>query len=156
MNSTCWCGKLTPFESCCAPYISGDKKAPDAETLMRSRYSAYATQQFQYILDTYAEKQRQLLSLSQLSADADETQWLFLNVESSNQAADKATVTFSAFYKIYDTFYKMRECSSFIVEDGQWRYTKGNISDDSGQIKPKRNEGCFCGSGLKFKRCCGK
>ncbi len=40
--ANCYCGSSTPFEDCCQVYLKGTQKAPTAETLMRSRYSAYA------------------------------------------------------------------------------------------------------------------
>ena len=40
--TNCFCGASVSFENCCEPYIKGSKNAPTAETLMRSRYSAFA------------------------------------------------------------------------------------------------------------------
>ena len=41
----CYCNSQKSFHDCCEPYIQCLKKAPTAEALMRSRYSAYATHQ---------------------------------------------------------------------------------------------------------------
>jgi SEC-C motif-containing protein len=48
-NNSCYCGSQNSFESCCAPYINGFKKAPTALALMKSRYSAYASHQIIYL-----------------------------------------------------------------------------------------------------------
>ena len=156
MTNHCYCGKEASFESCCKPFIEGLSDAPDPESLMRSRYSAYVTKDFPYILKTYAQQQRENLSISELSQDADSTTWLKLVVEGAESTSDKNTVTFSAFYRLGGQFYKLHECSSFVLEDGKWRYTSGEMFSDSGHIKTQRNMPCICGSGLKFKRCCGK
>lgn len=39
----CYCNSQKEFKDCCEPYIKGLEKAPTAEALIRSRYSAYAT-----------------------------------------------------------------------------------------------------------------
>ena len=156
MSPECYCGKNAPYSECCEPIIKKQIKAPNAEALMRSRYSAYATSQFQYILDTYSVKQRQALTLSQLAADAEDTRWIKLVVENSVDEKTTASVIFSAYYQYKSSFYKLHENSEFVIEDGEWRYVSGEIFDDSGLLKPQRNAPCICGSGLKFKRCCGK
>ena len=38
----CPCGSGRPFAVCCAPALSGQRPAPNAESLMRSRYVAYS------------------------------------------------------------------------------------------------------------------
>lgn len=38
----CPCGTGSSYETCCKPYISGEKPAPTPEDLMRSRYTAYS------------------------------------------------------------------------------------------------------------------
>ncbi len=37
----CPCGSNKPYTDCCARYVEGNKHAPTAEALMRSRYTAY-------------------------------------------------------------------------------------------------------------------
>ena len=50
---TCPCGKGDSLETCCGPFIDGTKRPATAEDLMRSRYSAFATHNVDYILDTF-------------------------------------------------------------------------------------------------------
>lgn len=168
MSLQCYCGSNAPFGSCCEPLITGIKQAASPEALMRSRYSAYVVGNYDYILNTYASSQRQELSVEELSQASQGTKWLKLVVKKSEKATElplqslppisetSSTVTFSAYYKVGSDFYKLHECSSFVQEDNAWRYTTGQIFDDSGLLKPQRNAPCFCGSGNKFKRCCGK
>ena len=160
----CPCCSGNQFEQCCKPYLSGEASPDTAEKLMRSRYSAYVKENFQYVLDTYAEPVRQTLTTNELKESAEGTEWLALAVEDSIHAAkkvvddnqsDEAYVTFTAFYAIGDSFFKLHETSRFVKEAGIWRYIDGDIHPDSKQFKPARNEACFCGSGKKFKRCCG-
>ena len=48
----CHCGSLVSFSDCCEPFLSGNKNAPSAEKLMRSRYSAYVVQNADYLIET--------------------------------------------------------------------------------------------------------
>ncbi|WP_293763307.1 YchJ family metal-binding protein, partial [uncultured Paraglaciecola sp.] len=53
MIKKCFCGNTLAFEQCCKPIIDGQLNAKDAEALMRSRFSAYFINDYQYILKTY-------------------------------------------------------------------------------------------------------
>ena len=48
----CPCGNPMPFEACCRPLLQGDRAPETAEALMRSRYSAYATGEVDYIIES--------------------------------------------------------------------------------------------------------
>ena len=54
----CPCGSQKSYTECCEPFITGKLDAPTAEQLMRSRYSAYAKQAIDYILNTTLEEKR--------------------------------------------------------------------------------------------------
>lgn len=151
MSELCPCcsGKL--YRTCCQPLHKGKISASSAEALMRSRYSAYALQQFAYVLHTYAKAQQVDFSLTDLAQDADTTEWLHLAVEASTANS----VRFKAYYRVQNELYMLHELSEFVQEQGEWRYTTGDIQPDSGVVKHERNAVCFCGSGKKFKRCHG-
>ena len=63
---------------------------------------------------------------------------------------------FSSYYSHQGQICHMRENSNFIMENNQWRYLDGDVSENSEIDKPKRNQLCFCGSAKKFKQCCAK
>ncbi|TKC98003.1 YchJ family protein [Polyangium fumosum] len=48
----CPCCSGLPYTQCCAPYHRGEREAPDAVTLMRSRFAAYARKESAYVLRT--------------------------------------------------------------------------------------------------------
>lgn len=54
----CYCGLPKIFSDCCQPIIEGFKKAPTAEAVMRSRYSAYSIHQADYLIETTHVSQR--------------------------------------------------------------------------------------------------
>ncbi len=50
--SKCPCGSGKPYSGCCSRYHSGNAAAPSPEALLRARFSAYAMQLVDYIVDT--------------------------------------------------------------------------------------------------------
>lgn len=155
-NKSCFCCSDLPFKKCCQPILIGEQKAANAKVLMRSRFTAYVLKDYSYILQTYAEAQRLQLSVKELSQSAQSTQWLSLKVMTHRAELTSAQVEFKAYYKADNCFYVMHELSDFILEKDNWRYTTGEMFKGSGEINPERNSQCLCGSGKKFKKCCGK
>jgi SEC-C motif-containing protein len=165
-KSLCPCGSNKEFSVCCYPYISGRNLAPNAEALMRSRYSAYAGKYFQYIANTYAtfaqsdgvfesSKQSQTpVSVEDIKASSEHTCWCKLEVLRSSAMDLQAEVEFIAYYQLEKAFYAMHERSRFVKADGKWLYVDGQMLDKTGSVKIGRNDSCLCGSGKKFKRCC--
>jgi len=163
----CPCGSESSFKQCCCLFINNEKNPQSPEQLMRSRYSAYATNAADYIYQTYAESSRVLQSISDISAWAKETKWLRLVIHSASDHRENRiddcesilnnlpTVCFSAYYQHQGQYFLMKETSRFVLEDCQWRYLDGEVSNNEELVTPKRNELCFCYSQKKFKHCCG-
>ena len=166
----CPCGSNITFKQCCFLLITEEIKAASPEQLMRSRYSAYATKSTDYIYQTYADSSKAHQSISDISEWAQETKWLRLIIHSvskdtlvnnddcindQNGEYNYPTVSFSAYYRHQGKYYLMKETSRFIIENSQWRYLDGAVSNNEELVAPKRNELCFCQSQRKFKQCCG-
>ena len=158
----CPCGTELAYAQCCQPLIMATQPANSPEQLMRSRYSAYATKQAEYIYLTYAQASKAEQSITGIVQWAAQTKWLKLiihyasNHQLNSTNHESAQVEFSAFYLHQGEIWHMRERSNFIIEEAVWRYLEGNLSDSTALNKPKRNDLCFCGSGTKFKHCCSK
>jgi len=161
-NDNCPCGSLKQYQDCCGKYISGEAAAPTAEALMRSRYSAYVKNQFSYVYDTYYSKTKTHFDLSSIEAQAEHIRWISLEIESTEQGKEsdtKGVVTFSASHEINGQIHYLNERSYFEKEDGVWRYVNGETKLSTTAAKSEkvgRNDPCPCGSGKKFKKCCGK
>lgn len=151
----CPCGSLDSFQHCCSAYIFAEKTPMTAEALMRSRFSAYAKRAYQYIIDTYHQSTRPNISAQTLAREDLDTRWLMLNVVECVNSGEYAFVRFKAFREHCGQYYCLHENSRFVNQRNRWFYLDGTIFDDSGIIKPKRNTPCLCGSGKKFKQCCG-
>ena len=76
----CYCCSSKPFNECCEPFIKGVKYPNSAEQLMRSRFSAYATAHYQYILETYTKEKQQDLCVEDLAQSAQGASWFALKV----------------------------------------------------------------------------
>ncbi|WP_317048371.1 YchJ family protein [Flavobacterium aciduliphilum] len=100
----------------------GVHKAPTAETLMRSRYSAFATGAADYLLATTHRSTRKQHDKAAILDWSQTNQWIKLEVLHTTET----TVTFQAYY--LDAHLKAqihREKSRFIFENGQWFYVDG-------------------------------
>lgn len=118
----CPCGRPLAYTACCGLYHAG-AHAPDAEALMRSRYSAYVKQLPDYLLASWHPSTRpDALSLDEPAHQR--TQWLGLTLHQHTVAdPDHAQVDFIARYRIGGgSAVKMREHSRFVREDGRWFY----------------------------------
>ncbi len=152
----CPCCSGASYQTCCEPSHLGEKPAGSPLSLMRSRYAAYALDNFEYVLDTYAHQQRLNLTVRDLADSAQGSTWVKLDIhQSPPNHSNEGQVEFSAFYLVDSDLYEMRELSDFILEQGLWRYTSGHIITNSKIRTIKRNDACPCDSGKKYKKCCG-
>ena len=120
--TNCFCGASISFENCCEPYIKGSKNAPTAETLMRSRYSAFATGAADYLVNTTHSSKRKLHNKSEILAWSQLNQWLRLEI----LAVTETTVTFNAYYLDENLKAQIHyEHSTFKLENGKWFYVDG-------------------------------
>jgi len=154
VNSLCPCGSESEFEQCCQPAITGVRPAATPEALMRSRYSAYVTENADYLIASWHPDCRVPELRAALLEGFASTHWLGLNVVATakGKSADEGFVEFAARYQEEgnpDTVL-IHERSRFLRVNKHWYYVDG--------IKPQvgRNDPCTCGSGKKYKKCCAK
>lgn len=153
----CPCGTNNEYSQCCELIHLKKSVTQTPEQLMRSRYSAYAFNNADYVYHTYALSSKKQQSIDEIKAWAEETAWLNLKINNVSEYENMThpTVTFEAIYKSHNKFYKMKETSRFTKENNLWRYVDGSHLDFEELNPPKRNEECFCLSKKKYKKCCG-
>lgn len=172
----CACGTSKEFSNCCEPYIKGEKFPETAEQLMRSRYTAYTLSDIAYIKKTLASESKKDFDEEASKEWAKNAEWKSLKIMSVKKgtAADtKGTVEFTATFKEGGKTLEHHEVSEFKKNSqGHWVFVDGHAhTHEEGQghhhhhVKqetvvragPKvgRNDPCTCGSGQKFKKCCG-
>lgn len=130
----CPCGKGI-YTGCCGRYHDGES-APDAEKMMRSRYSAYVLQLQAYLLATWHPDTRP----ATLDLFSDNEKWLGLEVKKHLvESEDGATVEFVARYKIGGRAHRLHEISRFVFEEGRWFYLDGAFPASSTDSLPRNN-----------------
>jgi SEC-C motif domain protein len=152
------------YENCCQPMVEGKKKAPTAEALMRSRYSAYVVKNIDYIDATQVTIEGEVYNKEEALKWAESSEWLGLEIVKTQKGEandNSGLVEFIAHYKdkASGTELKHHETSSFGKHNGEWKFKSGHIhgAQPIKRLDPKvgRNDPCHCGSGKKFKKCCG-
>lgn len=126
MNNTtlCFCGSTIPFKDCCQKYINGTQKAPTALALMKSRYSAYATHQADYLLETTHSTKRKYYSKAEILNWATANEWQKLEIISVTEN----TVEFKAYFRDNNKVDQVHyEFSTFKQENGSWFYVDGKF-----------------------------
>ncbi len=121
---SCPCGSRRAYADCCRPLHEG-LPAPDAETLMRSRYTAYVVGAYAYLRKTWYPAARPL----QLDLDSQPSpRWLGLEVRRHVVTGpDAAIVEFIARYRLAGRAERQHEVSRFLREDGRWYYVDGDL-----------------------------
>ncbi len=150
MNCPCQSGET--YDSCCGRFISHQAVAENAQQLMRSRYSAYALNKLDYLIQSWHPDFRP----DELQQD-ESIKWLGLDIINYLSGNDEAMVEFEALMLVNGKIQGMHEKSRFVLENSRWLYTSGDAMEPNCKTqKPGRNAACPCGSGFKFKRCCGQ
>ncbi len=129
---------------------------------MRSRYTAYARGDVDYVVATHDPKKRSPTLRESAAKWAESARFSGLEVvrtEAGGPEDKTGIVEFVATYVEDGTTHTLRERSRFRRSDGHWVYIDGTTPHTETAVRttPKvgRNAPCPCGSGKKFKKCCG-
>jgi SEC-C motif-containing protein len=130
---------------------------------MRSRYTAYARGDAEYLMGTLAPEARQGSSRKETERWARESEWLGLEIlaaEAGGPSDERGVVEFRARYRTGSSGEVIHhERSRFKRREGRWYYVDGDMVKAPPFVRtvPKvgRNDPCRCGSGKKHKKCCG-
>jgi len=112
---------------CCARYLAHGTPAPDAESLMRSRYSAFVLERADYLLATWHTSQRP----ATIEFDPG-VKWLGLEVRQHRVLdATHAEVEFVARQKSPGSpAQRLHQLSRFVLDAGRWFYVDGDLKDE--------------------------
>ena len=147
----CPCQSGQTYAACCAPLHQGARQAVDAEALMRSRSSAYVRCDIDYIVATTVPAQQVLLDGDAMRQWSAGTQWCGLEVLQHWPRAGKhhAEVEFKAWFDTAEGRQCHHERSAFVCIAQRWYFLDPTVP------LPGMKTPCLCGSGKKFKQCCG-
>jgi SEC-C motif-containing protein len=130
-TAACPCGRTSgkgpkpqplAYAACCQPWHAGEP-APDAEALMRSRYSAFVLGLVDHLQATWHASNRP----AELTLESG-VKWLGLEVRHHQRQDDThATVEFVARSRVGGQGQRLHETSRFVKEDGRWFYVDGDL-----------------------------
>lgn len=159
---SCPCGSGLAGPECCEPIIEGRRRAATAEQLMRARYTAYTTAAMDFLNGSLHPDAREGHDPEAARDWAENSEWLGLEViatEAGGADDETGTVEFAATYTHEGELQRYHEIATFTRLDGAWYFSDGHpgVRKPLVREEPKtgRNDPCPCGSGRKFKRCCG-
>ena len=129
MSTPCPCGRLDAkkqplvYMTCCDQYHEGELTAPDAESLMRSRYSAFVLEKAGYLLSTWHSSQRPASLEFEPGA-----KWLGLQVQ-NHQVIDATHAEVTLVARQRDRTgraIRLHERSRIVCENGSWYCVDGD------------------------------
>ncbi len=165
--TACPCGSGLAASQCCTPIIQGERSAATAASLMRARYSAYVQHNIEFIMASTHPDGRSDSDEAAMRAWAEQADWQGLELvrtEAGQEDDNKGVVEFIARFNMGGVAQHHHEVSDFVRQDGQWYFRDGRTLHSGPSEKPKpvvneaklgRNDPCLCGSGKKYKKCCG-
>ena len=132
-ENLCPCCSDKKYKECCSPYHSKEASPPNALALMRSRYSAYALQLADYIIETthpdnpsaIPEKDKWKQDILNFSQNTD---FKKLEIIRFNHGSQTAYVTFVAHLQRDQGYATLCEKSHFEKIDEKWLYRSAEIS----------------------------
>ncbi len=123
MKDTCPCGRGSAFEVCCGRFLGTGVPAHDAESLMRSRYTAFVRGDAAHLLATWHASTRP----ASIEFDAG-VKWLGLDVKRHTPIdVAHAEVEFVARSRLHGRGQRLHERSRFVRENGHWFYADGDL-----------------------------
>ncbi|RKR14670.1 SEC-C motif-containing protein [Maribacter vaceletii] len=125
MEENCFCGNKKSYTICCKILHNNILKTETAEQLMRSRYSAFASGNGDYLMKSHHSKTRVLEDKKEIIAWAESVTWIKLEVLETTKGKKEdteGTVTFNAHYYENGKVNILNEKSAFVKENGHWVY----------------------------------
>ena len=126
-QENCPCCSGLKYSDCCKPYHTKEKNAPTAEALMRSRYSAFAIPNGEYLINTTLPAKRKFHDKADLQEWGEINQWVKLEIVST---PTPNKVEFKAYYIDEDGNNQMQqELSVFQKMGDKWFYVSGEFQN---------------------------
>jgi len=143
--------------------MSGARSAPTAEALMRSRYAAYVVGNIDYLKRSLDPKWHASFDGPGTKEWSEKAVWkelTILSTKAGKASDEEGEVEYVARFELDGKDHDMRERARFRKRAGEWRYLDGRMKftqEPVASTGPKvgRNDPCPCGSGKKYKKCCG-
>jgi len=159
----CPCGSGQTYEKCGKPIISGERNANTAEQAMRARYTAHVKVELDFLQSSMHPDKRDAYDRDVARQWSENAEWQGLDiieVKGGGAGDDEGEVEFIARFGWQGEDKEHHERAYFKKVESTWYFYSGDEVKPEPyiRIEPKvgRNDPCPCGSGKKYKKCCGK
>jgi SEC-C motif-containing protein len=128
------------------------------KALLEARYKAFVTADIDFLMASHHPETRDQVDRKSIEAWAKESEWRGLTIENEDVKKDKALITFTVKYSRDFQGFNHREDAEFRKSEDRWYYFDSVFPKQETirhESKVGRNDPCSCGSGKKFKKCCG-
>lgn len=168
-DSNCPCGSGTSYGKCCSPFHSHEQEPLDPVALIRSRYSAYALENLDYIVETTSSNSPDYLAYieSPIGARNGKKKWIKdirrnmidtfayvrMEVDSMEVESDDCSIVYYrhlAIRKLDNIFYPILEKAYCRLTDGVWKYEKAEVQRPEAELSQKMMEDWPLIAGLKL------
>ncbi|MBF0356061.1 MAG: SEC-C domain-containing protein [Alphaproteobacteria bacterium] len=156
----CPCSSGLELTACCGPILKGTP-ALTAEALMRARYVAFVGGDLDFLERTLAPEAKADMDRHAVEAAMKGVEALGFElraVDGGEEGENSASVEYVARFKSNGKPLAHHERASFRRENGEWLYVSGEVGPRQAPRQTQkvgRNDPCPCGSGKKYKKCCG-
>lgn len=143
-NKPCCCGAKKIYQKCCGKFIDTIEIPTTAEELMRSRYSAFAQNNIEYIEKTMTGPAALEFGFQSALDVAKQTKWLNLKIVRTALDPNNSSIAFVEFIASYrdkngpNPIQYLHETSEFRLIDQQWYYYDGQL------MTHQHGHGCGC------------
>ena len=158
----CPCASERPYDECCGRFHKGEAWPESPVDLMRARYCAFATGTVEFLEESQHPDHREDVDVDALRKWATSSEWNGFEVlatEGGESGDTEGQVEFKAHYSFEGKEQAHHEVAHFEVKDDKWYFVDGHHIGPGTFVReaPKvgRNDPCPCGSGKKYKKCCG-
>ena len=128
-----------PYRACCAPYHRGEAEAPDASALMRSRFSAFALNDAEYLWKTlhpdHADRARPKEEVvKSIKRSGSSLRYMRLQVLDSDGPDEEGTARVLFVAEVFEKGRDLSfmELSRFQRDEEGWRYLDGKLAPAPG------------------------
>tara|TARA_R110002051_G_scaffold244070_1_gene304058 strand:- start:23381 stop:23767 length:387 start_codon:yes stop_codon:yes gene_type:complete len=121
----CPCGTLKEYTDCCEIAHKNIFAVTTAEQLMRSRYTAFTMGNGDYLMKSHHSSTRPIKEKKEIENWAKSVTWIrleIIEVIKGNNADEKGTVAFNAYYYENSKVEIINEKSAFVKENDCWFY----------------------------------
>lgn len=128
--TACPCGSTRSYDDCCGAFLGGRAQPATAEQLMRSRYTAFARQNANWLFATILPAKREKNELKSLQKSFRGLSWVGLEIVASERGGEQdadGTVEFKATCEANGERGVIHERSTFAKKDGRWYYVDGEV-----------------------------